>query len=139
METINFTLDVVPRTKKNSQRVITGYSKGSGKRYTKVLPSKLYEDFEYECDLLIPKELRKGIKTPVNVKAIFYVESRRKIDLTNLLEALDDMLVMTGVLDDDCRDIIAGHDGSRVYYDKCFPRIEVTIEDMPDFKQWKGA
>ena len=137
MNKINFTLNVIPRTKKNSSRIVTRYSKKKGKNFTKLLPSELYERFEYECSYLIPQSLKIGIKTPVNIKAIFYVQSRRRIDLANLLEGLDDMLVATGVLEDDCRDIIAGHDGSRVFYDKDNPRIEVTIEDMPDYSTWK--
>ena len=136
---ISFTLPVIPRTKKNSQRIISNYSKKSGRSFTKILPSELYQQFEAECSLLIPQKLKNRIKTPVNIKAIFYVQTRRKIDLTNLLEALDDMLVTTEVIADDNRDIIAGHDGSRVYHDKDNPRIEVTIEEMLDYKQWKGA
>ncbi|MBR6613195.1 MAG: RusA family crossover junction endodeoxyribonuclease [Clostridia bacterium] len=136
---ISFTLNVIPRTKKNSQRIISNYSKKSGRSFTKILPSELYQQFEKECSLLIPQKLKFRLKTPVNIKAIFYVQTKRKIDLTNLLEALDDMLVTTGVIEDDNRDIIAGHDGSRVYHDKENPRIEVTIEEMLDYKQWKGA
>lgn len=139
MDAINFTLNVTPRTKKNSQRIISRYSKKKKRSFTKILPSELYEQFEKECSLLIPQILKKRIKTPVNIKAIFYVESRRKIDLTNLLEALDDMLITTEVIEDDCRDIIAGHDGSRVFHDKENPRIEVTIEEMPNYTKWKNA
>ena len=53
--------------------------------------------------------------------------TRRKVDLVNLLEALDDILVHYGVLEDDNCGIIVSHDGSRVHYDKENPRTEVTI------------
>ena len=82
-------------------------------------------------------EYRKKINCPVNVKAVFYTQTRRKIDLTNLLEAVDDMLVYTDVLADDNRDVIAGHDGSRVFYDKKNPRIEIEIKKVEDYIQWK--
>jgi len=53
--------------------------------------------------------------------------TRRRVDLTNLLEAIDDVLVHYGVLSDDNSSIIVSHDGSRVLYDKARPRTEVTI------------
>lgn len=53
--------------------------------------------------------------------------SRRRVDLTNLLESADDALVAAGVLADDNSQIIVSHDGSRVLYDKDSPRTEVTI------------
>ena len=56
------------------------------------------------------------------------MKTRRRVDLVNLLEALDDVLVVGGcVIDDNCK-IISSHDGSRVLYDKLNPRIEVEIE-----------
>ena len=57
--------------------------------------------------------------------------TRRKTDLTNLLEAVDDILVHAGIIADDNYTIIASHDGSRVLYDKYRPRTEITITRMP--------
>ena len=51
-------------------------------------------------------------------------------DLTNLLEAIDDILVSYGVLSDDNFTVIVSHDGSRVYIDKENPRTEITIESI---------
>ena len=130
---LHFTLDVVPHSKKNSSQICR---LKNGK--TLLLPSKLYKQFEKECLLLIPEDLRKNIDKPVNVKVHFYCKTRRKIDLTNLLEALDDMLVKANVIADDNRNIIAGHDGSRVYWDKENPRIEIWIEDFEEeYQSWK--
>ena len=53
--------------------------------------------------------------------------TRRKCDLTNLLEAIDDIMVKSGLLADDNFTIIESHDGSRVLYDKENPRTEVQI------------
>lgn len=63
----------------------------------------------------------------MNVKAVFYMNARRKVDLTNLLEACDDILVKYEVLADDNCLIVASHDGSRVFYDKENPRTEIEI------------
>lgn len=102
-----------------------------------IIPSKLYKQFEEECLATIPKKYRVNIDYPVNIKAIFYTQSRRKIDLTNLLEALDDMLVKAEVIKDDCRDIVAGHDYSRVFYNKENPHIEVEITKVENYERWK--
>lgn len=127
----NFIIPVVPRTKKNSQQVFVKNGRVIN------IPSKLYKQFENECLKVIPSKYRKNISYPVNIKAIFYTESRRRIDITNLLSALDDMLVKANVIEDDCRDIVASHDGSRVYWDKENPRIEVEIDEIQNYERWK--
>ena len=130
---LHFTLNVVPHSKKNSSQICR---LKNGK--TLLLPSKLYKKFENECLDLIQEDLKLHIDKPVNIKAHFYCKTRRKIDLTNLLEALDDMLVKSGVLEDDNRNIIAAHDGSRVYWDKERPRIEIWIEPfLEEYQEWK--
>jgi Holliday junction resolvase RusA-like endonuclease len=129
---MKFTLDVAPRTKKNSQQII--FTKGR----RLIIPSKPYQKFEKDCLSQIEDNLRKNISSPVNIKATFYVKERRRVDLTNLLEALDDVLVKAEVIEDDCRDIIASHDGSRVYHDKEKPRIEVEIEEVKgEYEVWQ--
>lgn len=121
---ISFTIPLNPATKKNSQQVIP-----AGNSY-RVIPSRTY--LKYEQDAL--KLIRKypTIDYPVEVKALFFMGTRRKVDLTNLLEALDDVLVKAQILDDDNSKIIVSHDGSRVYYDKQNPRTEVTIRRMEE-------
>ena len=47
--------------------------------------------------------------------------------MTNLLEAIDDVMVKYGLLADDNFSVIESHDGSRILYDKDNPRTEVTI------------
>lgn len=129
---MEFTINVVPRTKKNSQQIIFA----KGRRL--IIPSKLYQQFEKDCLKQIPDKYRNGISSPVNIKAVFYVKDRRRVDLTNLLEALDDMLVKADVIEDDCRDIIVGHDFSRVYHDKDNPRIEVEITEVKgEYEVWR--
>ena len=128
---MQFTIEVIPRTKKNSQSIVMVRGRPI------IIPSKYYKQFEKECNLLIPAKCRKNIDIPINIKAIFYMDTRRRVDLTNLLEGLDDVLVTCGVIKDDNRDVIAGHDGSRVYYDKEKPRIEIEISRMEGYEKWK--
>lgn len=115
-----------PKTKKNHSRIIQ--NKRTGK--IMLIPAKQYIEYEKECMEYIGDELKLKIDTPVNVECHFYMQTRRKCDLTNLLEAIDDILVKAGVLADDNYTIIAGHDGSRVHYDKEEPRTVVYIEEM---------
>lgn len=134
---LNFVIPVAPITKKNSQDIIPIKNKLTGKVRHIPIPSKQYRNFEAEC---IPHCSGMGnFDYPVNVKAVFFMKTLRKVDLTNLLSALDDTLVKGGVLKDDNRDIIAGHDGSRVFYDKLNPRIEVTITPEKDYPQWAAT
>ena len=126
-----FTINVVPRTKKNSQQLFVR----NGRLIS--IPSKHYRKFESECLKIITNEYRQKIDYPVNIKGLFYMDTRRRVDLTNLLSALDDMLVKAEVIEDDCRDIVASHDGSLVYWDKENPRIEVEITKKRNYEQWK--
>lgn len=120
MSPLSFIVPLAPVTKKNSQRIIRcgGYSK--------IAPSKAYERYEREAGWFLPHKGER-LDKPCEVICLFYMPTRRRVDLTNLLEAIDDVLVYYGVLaDDNCR-IIVSHDGSRVLYDKARPRTEVTI------------
>lgn len=114
-----------PRTKKNSQRVVR-----MGK-FTKILPSKAFEEYETSCLMQISGKYQT-ISTKVNVKCLFYMQTRRKVDLVNLEEAVSDILVEAFVLEDDNCNVIAGYDGSRVRYDKENPRVEIEITEAED-------
>lgn len=130
---IKFTLPISPRTKKNSGQIVM-----RGK-YPMMIPSKQYQQFEKEClPYLFRVKAEVGvIDYPVNIQCIFYMDARRKVDLPNLLNAIDDSMVVSGLILDDNRDIVAGHDGSRVFHDKANPRIELTITKFTDYPQWK--
>lgn len=109
-----------PVTKKNNIQIVR-----VGNR-PKLLPSKRYRDYEARAGWFLPR-LDAPIEEPVNVTALYYMPTRRRVDLTNLHEALHDVLVHYGVLADDNSQIIVGTDGSRVLYDKHQPRTEITI------------
>ena len=93
--------------------------------YPRIMPSKAYKQYEKDCKPFMPKITT--IKEAVNVQAVYYMPTRRKVDLCNHHEALHDILVRYGVLEDDNYKIIASTDGSRVEYSKDNPRTEVTI------------
>lgn len=56
-----------------------------------------------------------------------YMQTRRRVDDLNLYASLDDLLVTSGIIKDDCINIIRCRDGSRVLYDKENPRAEIYI------------
>lgn len=119
---IRFTILLAPVTKKNSQRIVRCGS------YSRIMPSKQYERYEKDAGHFLRRIApTQPIDEPVEVTAVFYMPTRRRVDLTNLLEAVDDVLVKYGILADDNSKIIASHDGSRVMYDKANPRTEVSI------------
>lgn len=120
---IGLTLYGRPYTKKNSQQI--AHNKRTGARFVK--PSANYEAYEKACLVQIPHCMRLFIEEPVNVKCLYWMPTRHRVDLVNLLEATDDILVKAGVLLDDNAQIIVSHDGSRVLYDKNRPRVEIII------------
>lgn len=127
-----------PVTKKNSQRLIVR----NGRPY--IIPSKQYKDYEKEA---IFQLMQYGIKdytqfdypinVPVNVCCEYYMQTRRKVDLTNLLEATSDILMEAGIIEDDNCMIAAMYDGSRVSYDKHDPRVEIEITPLLDYEGLK--
>ncbi len=119
---IKFTIPLVPVTKKNHQQI--AINKNTGRPFVK--PSVQYIAYENAASLFIPR--KNTIDYGVNVKCLFYMSTKRKCDLTNLLEAIDDIMVKCGLLADDNFTVIVSHDGSRVLYDKINPRTEVEIE-----------
>ena len=118
---MKITIPGEPRTKKNSQRIL---QTKDGRRF--ISPSEQYKQYEEDSGWFVPS---KNISIPVNVKCEYYMSTKRRVDLVNLLEATNDILVKYGCLKDDSSDIVVSHDGSRVYYDKKNPRVEVTIDE----------
>ena len=123
LQYLGFTIPLAPVTKKNSQRIIL-----IGGR-PRIIPSKKYEEYEKDCAFFMPK-VDAPISCPVNLKAVYYMPARRRVDLVNLLEATADVLVHYGILEDDNSNIIVSTDGSRVLYDKESPRTEIEITEV---------
>ena len=120
---IQIIIPLPPIAKKNHQQICWKNS-SRGKKIPFVRPSAQYSQYEKNCAVFL-KPL--GIDQPVNVAAKFYMPTKRRVDLTNLNEALHDILVKYGVLADDNAKIIVSTDGSRVFCDKTSPRTEIVI------------
>ena len=122
MNEIKFTIPLNPVTKKNSQQIIL-----VGGR-PRIIPSKKYKEYERDCIPFLTHV--EPVTGRLNVKAVYFMRTRRRVDLINLHEALHDILVKAGVLEDDNCKIIYSTDGSYVDYDKENPRTEVTITHL---------
>ena len=81
------------------------------------------------------RKYAKHIDYPINLKCLFYVPNRRRRDLTNLLNAIQDILVKYDVLADDNSNIVAGLDGSRIIYEKDREETIIEIKEMQE--TWK--
>lgn len=115
-------IKVPPRTKKNHGRIIE--NKQTKKRF--MLPSEQYVQYEKDCAYFVtPKFV--NIELPLNIKCLYYMPTKGRVDKTNLESAVMDMLVHYGVIKDDNSKIVVSTDGSRVRYDKENPRTEIYI------------
>lgn len=86
---IRITIPLPPVTKKNSQRIVMVRSRPM------ILPSQKYREYERDAGpCLLP--YRKRLDSPVNVRCLYYMPTRRRVDLCNLLEATCDLLVHHG-------------------------------------------
>lgn len=125
-------IPIAPVSKKNSQQII----RIGG--VPRIIPSKVYREYERAA---VPhlrmcwKAFGKApISEPVNVEMIFYMPTRRRVDLVNLQEAALDVLVKAEVLEDDNSKIVATMDGSEVRYDKKNPRTVVRISRRCEYE-----
>ena len=134
---LRITIPLNPTTKKNSQRILynsritsgvfqirNGRSKYLGVPF--IAPSVKFETYQKRCRYFMP-QIEKPIEGPVQITCLFYREKRNRCDLTNLLEAVDDILVHYKIIKDDSWNVIRSHDGSRVLFDKESPRTEIII------------
>ena len=117
------------RSKKNSQQIC--FNKKTGKRF--IRQSELYNNFERECGYFLNK-YKTNINTPINIKCTFYVPDKRKRDLTNLENAIADILVKYKVIEDDNYNIIQSWDGFRIIYEKGREEIIIEINQIKEEK-----
>lgn len=141
-EVPGFVIRGAPRSKKNSPRVVNigPLCRTCGKRggFPKVLPSLAYEEWEADavkqCMGIKTKLRNAGVELPIvhpiGVEALFYlaptkdgVMRRDCPDLSNLLEAVGDMMQEAGIIQDDRQ--IADWDGSRRILGE--PRCEIFV------------
>ena len=120
MDTLTIVIPIEARTKKNSQSIIIN------KGRPLIIPSSAYKQYERDCKPYLPI-IDQPIAEPVNVKVTYYMKTKRKVDLVNLLQATSDMLVHYKILEDDNSNIIKSYNGCSVNYDKNNPRCEIEI------------
>ena len=114
------TIPIEPKTKKNNQKIMKNYKTGK----TFIGQSDAYRQYE-KSSLWFLKPL--NIDYPVIVKCLFYRKDKHRVDITNLLSAVSDVLVKKHTIKDDSFDIVVGNDGSRVLVDSKNPRTEIYI------------
>ena len=119
-------IGLTPITKKNHGQIIRVHGKPI------VIPSKQYRKYEKDCAPFLLPYAHQNIKDRVNVCCKYYMPTKRRVDLTNLLQSSMDLLVAYGILADDNSNIVASMDGSRVLYDKTFSRTEIEITKYED-------
>lgn len=141
MGVLNYTIDGKPATKKNSMRMVKNPK--TGKMFP--IPSKSYKEYEDAAKKYLHPKPLKPIDFPVNIRVEYYLSKNKDgsmpknlPDLTNLLEATDDILVHYGIIADDNVSIVIGHDGSRVHFvlGEPFTTIAITPKDS---EFWHGG
>lgn len=127
---MHWTIPIPPVTKKNSQQIFyldnrpCPYCGRKGR--PRISPSSAYRKYEKAAiPYLLPYE--GPISYPVTCKYVFYMPTERLVDESNLVSAVDDLLVKARILKDDNRKIIISHDGTRVLTDRQRPRTEIYI------------
>jgi Holliday junction resolvase RusA-like endonuclease len=127
-----------PKPKKNNPiPIIYRDKKNPYKQYFKhmekgfrilILPSAIFTKYQKHALQHIP--IAAEPYNEINLRVLYFRETRRKIDLVNLLEATCDILVKDKFIVDDDSKCVISTDGSRVFYDKHNPRTEVYVERM---------
>lgn len=118
-----------PISKKNSMRLVPV----NGRIIP--LPSKQYVEYEKEALKQLSFQYNdEPIDYEVNISCLYFMQTKRKCDLVNLLEATLDVLVKAKIIADDNHTIVAKHDGCYVTYDKENPRVEIVIKELCPFE-----
>lgn len=117
-----------PATKKNSMQIF----KNSRTGQPFLTQSKRYKDYARDCGKQITSKYQLKVDYPINLKCVYFRQTKHRVDLTNLLAATCDILTDYGVIADDNYKIVKTVDGSRVDFDKSNPRVEIEIERIEE-------
>src|SRR6056297_1201991 len=118
-------IPINPITKKNSQEI--HINQKTGKRFP--AQNKRYEQYEHDAGYFL-KALKEPIDFPVNLKCVFHRATCHRVDLSNLIEAIQDVLVKYGILKDDNHNIVKSLDGCEVVVGSSSPRTEIEITEV---------
>lgn len=116
-----------PIVKKNNQKV------SFRGRYPRKYNTPQYKQWSYVAEQTIMNVYGRPdrpVDYPVLLVCKFFMQTKRRVDLSALYEGIQDVLVKCSVLEDDNFNIIAGHDGSRVLLDRENPRLELEIHEF---------
>ena len=113
-----------PITKKKHQQMVVA---GNGRKF--LIQSKAYRLYEKDClKQLMYLYKGKTIEGQLSMKCLYYMPTKARPDLLNLLQATSDIIEKAKVIENDKN--IYSFDGSRVMgKDKDNPRVEITIEE----------
>lgn len=124
---LRLTIPGIPRTKKNSQRVVP-----RGRRHIP-LPSKAWADWAADAAPKIEAWAQRmklaPLAYPVNCAAVFYRDALRG-DAVGFYQGLADLLEKAGIVEDD--KWIVSWDGSRLRKDASRPRVELVLTRSTD-------
>ena len=118
---LDILIEGIPRSKKNSKIMI--FTRGK----PMLISSKQFLEWHESAMWQLKKYPQLKIDYPVNLECHFFMPNKRRCDLSNLYEGVQDALVEAEILEDDNYTIIASHDGSDVSVDRENPRIEIKI------------
>jgi len=124
MKAVTLTVPGVPRTKKNSGRIVR-----AGKKHI-ILPSAAWCEWAEEAVHVLTVQMRAfrreafPILHDCNATALFYRDANRG-DACGFYQGLADLLEKAGVVADDR--LLVSWDGSRLLKDSAHPRVAVTL------------
>ncbi len=117
-----------PIVKKNTQKIGTKKRK-NGTSYPFIYYTAAYKNWAAEARKVIAKSSVPvtPINQPILLVCKFFIQHNYVVDVSALYEGIQDILKEMGVIVDDNHNVIAGHDGSRVFIDPDDPHTEVTL------------
>ena len=123
--TTNIILLGRPITKKNHQQMVVA---GNGRKF--LIQSKAYRLYEKDClKQLMYLYKGKTITGQLSMKALYYMPTKARPDLLNLLQATADIIEKAKVISNDKN--IYSFNGSRIMgVDKLNPRVEILLEEV---------
>ena len=134
MKVLKYVIKGAPRTKKNHQKIAGGREKCPVCHKPKeqwIVQSAFHDKYAELASWQLRPKPAKPIDFPINIKYLFFLDVDRVVDDLNLQACADDLLVKNGIIKDDNRRIVRGHDGTRSFVDKDNPRTEIYITRMP--------
>ena len=123
--TTNITLIGRPITKKNHQQMVVA---GNGRKF--LIQSKAYRQYEKDCLIqLLCLYKGKTIEGQLSMKCLYYMPTKAKPDLLNLLQATSDILEKAKVIEND-KNIYSFNDSKIMGVDKLNPRVEILLKEV---------